>query len=142
MYQAKLWVKQCLSKILIEAIGCLDKSKRKIKVISFEVSTSEHQILFIKIEKSFKGSRISIIENQKPKEWKYYQKPREEHAFKNVSSHDGKTMYPDAVSKRVKLYHNWSVLLWQSAMLATEMNNCVGFCCFYFHFACVVCFWE
>ena len=41
----------------------------------------------------------------------------DEHGFKIVWTQDGRIMYWDAVSDRVKLYYNECVLSWHSAML-------------------------
>ena len=40
------------------------------------------------------------------KRMKILQKAREEHGFKTVWTQDGRIMYWDAVSDKVKLYHN------------------------------------
>ena len=37
---------------------------------------------------------------------KILQKAREEHGFKNVCTQDGRIVYWDAVSDKVKLYYN------------------------------------
>ena len=56
--------------------------------------------------KKLKGSRISVTENVLAKRMKQLQTTREEHGFKIVWTQDGRIMYWDAVSDRVKLYYN------------------------------------
>ena len=53
-----------------------------------------------------KGSRINVTENLTAKRMKKLHIAREDHWFKNVWTQDGRIMYWNAVSDRVKLYHN------------------------------------
>ena len=50
----------------------------------------------------------------------------DEHGFKIVWTQDGRIMYWDAVSDRVKLYYNECVRSWHSAMLEPERKNFLG----------------
>ena len=62
--------------------------------------------LIFKNKKKLKGSRISITENLTAKRMKKLQTAREEHRFKSVWTQNGRIMYWDAMSDRVKLYYN------------------------------------
>ena len=82
--------------------------------------------LIFKNKKRLKESWICITENLTTKRIKKLQTAREEHQFKNNWTQDGRIIYWDAVSDRVKLYYNYHVLLWHSAMLETKRKNCLA----------------
>ena len=57
---------------------------------------------------------------------KKLQTTREERGIKIVWTQDGRIMYWDAVSDRVKLYYNYCVFSCHFAMLETDSKNCLG----------------
>ena len=84
--------------------GKKPNGKSKPVIVKF-VRYNTRNLIF-KNKKKLKGSRISITENLTAKRMKKLQTAREEHRFKSVWMQNGRIMYWDAASDRVKLYYN------------------------------------
>ena len=70
-----------------------EKTKSKIKASNCKVFTSQIQGHNLKNKKKIKGSGISITDNLAVKRMKILQKARQEHAFENAWTQDGRIMY-------------------------------------------------